>query len=375
MRLRRLEPVLRQALRGACRLPRGDRVLVAVSGGADSVALLLALRSVTREFELTLHAAHLHHGLRGAAADADLEFVRALCAGAGVPLTAARWNARERMKRRGLAGEAGLRTLRRAFLVATADREACAVIATGHTADDQLETVLMRLSRGAGLPGLSGMRARHGRWIKPLLGATRAAVEADLERADQPWCEDASNLEGHLARNRIRHDAIPALLRALTGKPATAGRAAADRGALALRVARSAREAREAAQFVDARARRMMDRIVVREAGAIALDSTEVASYPRAIQRSMLRGVWKEAEPRSSGLTGRHLEALLTLMRGPRRLARIALPLGWEAVRQGERLVFTPAGDGRKRPAAVASRPKRARRPTADLKDRVRPQR
>src|SRR5882672_10813918 len=135
MRLRRLEPALRRALRGPCSIAPGSRVLVALSGGADSVALLLALRSVAREFGLSVHAAHLHHGLRGAEADADLAFVRDLCARLGVPLESARWNTRARMRRRSLGGQSGLRVPRREFLSTAARHAGAAAVATAHTAD------------------------------------------------------------------------------------------------------------------------------------------------------------------------------------------------------------------------------------------------
>ncbi|MFN8586784.1 MAG: tRNA lysidine(34) synthetase TilS [Candidatus Eisenbacteria bacterium] len=161
MRLRRLEPLLRRALRGPCHVRHGARVLVAVSGGADSTALLVALASLAREFGLALHAAHLHHGLRGAAADADRAHVAALCERLGLPLTTGRLRPAPR------TGEAALRSARRRFLLATARRRDCEAIATAHTADDQLETLLMRLARGTGLAGLGGMRARHGAWLKP----------------------------------------------------------------------------------------------------------------------------------------------------------------------------------------------------------------
>src|SRR5262249_31591337 len=136
MRLRRIEPILRRALSGSCRLPRGARVLVAVSGGADSTALLLGLAKVAPEFGLAIHAAHLHHGLRGAEADADLAFVQRLCARLGVPLIAARCDARALMQRQGLAGENGLRVLRRRFLRMALRRASALAIATAHTADD-----------------------------------------------------------------------------------------------------------------------------------------------------------------------------------------------------------------------------------------------
>ena len=148
MRLRRIEPCLRRALSGPCRLPAGSGLLVAVSGGADSTALLAGLARVAPEFGLSLHAAHLHHGLRGAAADADLAFVRRLCARLGVPLIAARCNASALMKRHGLAGENGLRVLRRRFLRAALRRARAAAIATAHTADDQLRIAARRLARG-----------------------------------------------------------------------------------------------------------------------------------------------------------------------------------------------------------------------------------
>ncbi len=323
MRARRLEPVLRRALRGPCALPPGNRLLVAVSGGADSVALLVGLRGVAAEFGLALHAAHLHHGLRGAEADADLEFVRALCTRLGVPLAAARWDTRARMKRRGLSGENGLRILRREFLRAAAARANAAAIATAHTADDQLETVLLRLLRGAGLPGLGGMGARRGVWLKPLLEATRADVEADLGALGQPWREDATNREPLFARNRIRHDAIPALLRALDPglDPARA------RAALARRVTAAAREARDAGRalrmWIHGRARAWRVR-----RDAIELDSAAVRFYPVAARRTVLREVWKRLAPAGPGLTHRHLAALTSQIAASRTGWRVALPGG-----------------------------------------------
>ncbi|HEY6865884.1 MAG TPA: tRNA lysidine(34) synthetase TilS [Candidatus Eisenbacteria bacterium] len=329
-RLRRLEPAVRRALRGPCRLPAGARALVALSGGADSVALLIALHRVAPEFGLSVHAAHLHHGLRGREADRDLAFARALCARLGVPLRWARWDTRARMRRRGLGGQAGLRTLRREFLAAAARRARATAIATAHTADDQLETVIMRLLRGAGLAGLAGMRPRRGRWIKPLLEATRAEIEADLRRAGEDWREDRSNGDPAYLRNRVRHRVIPALLAAL----GPAGARAGARAALARRVGRAAAEAGGAARALERWAGRVLSRHARIQGGEIALDPRGMRLYPSVARHMILRRFWATGAPGRGGLTHRHLEQLSRLVEGTRGGARVALPGGAEAVRE-----------------------------------------
>jgi tRNA(Ile)-lysidine synthetase-like protein len=342
-------------------------VLVAVSGGADSTALLLTLKRLAPELGVELCAAHLHHGLRGVAADQDLEFVRALCAHLEVPLECARWDTRARMKRRGLKGQAGLRTLRREYLERSADRWHAAAIATAHTADDQLETVLLRLMRGAGLPGLGGMSPRRGRWIKPLLGATRFEIEADLEAAGAAWREDASNRDSRHARSRVRHEVIPALVRAMgQGRSDTLG----ARGALARRVARGVAEVRSARRLTERMARRLLlasaDRgplgppareDPVRLAGPpgrispvqlprparpaeIRLDSRRLGSYPYVVKRTLFRLLWKRLGRAQPGLTHRHLDALARVVRSSRGGSRLDLPGGWVAELDRGVLVF-----------------------------------
>lgn len=342
MRLRRVEPHLRHALKGPCRLPPGARLLVAASGGADSTALLVGLARVAPEFELSIHAAHLHHGLRGVAADADLDFVRTLCARLGVPLLTARCDGRAFMKRRGLSGENGLRMLRRRFLRAALRRAGATAIATGHTADDQLETVLMRLLRGAGLRGLGGMREKHGPWIKPLLEATRLEIESDLRTARLAWREDASNRDPAWTRNRIRHQAIPALLGALD--PALDPVRA--RAGLARSTAFAAREARDAERALGtwlARSRPVLCRI---EPGAATLEAGRLKSYPIAARRLALRRAWKLVAPPGVGLTRRHLAALCSLLVATGSRGRVDLPAGVRAERERDaiRLIAGRAG-------------------------------
>jgi tRNA(Ile)-lysidine synthetase-like protein len=360
VRLRHVEPALRRALAGPCACPAGGRVLAAVSGGADSVALLLGLHNLAHEFRLDLHAAHLHHGLRGADADADREFVRALCRRLGVPLADATRDTPALMRRRGLSGQAGLRALRREFLREAARRAGANAIATAHTADDQLETVLMRLLRGTGIAGLGGMRERRGAWIKPMLECTRAGIERDLRRAGQPWREDDSNRDPGYLRNRMRHGVVPAMIAALhpgvgaaapgTGRRGGAGggrapRPTADtplaaRGALALRVSRAAAEVQGAERILRSRARRVLSSHCRIQGGEFALDSERMAAYPSAFQRAVLRCFWTRLAPSDPGLTHLHLAALQRLVGHAGSASLVRLPGGWTARRDRERMVF-----------------------------------
>jgi tRNA(Ile)-lysidine synthase len=324
---------------------------VAVSGGADSTALLAGLASVASEFRIELYAAHLHHGLRGAEADADRAAVTALCESFGIPLTSARWDTKRRMARQGLSGQDGLRRLRREFLTAAARRAGASAIATSHTADDQLETLLLRLARGAGLRGLGGMREQAGPWLKPMLEVTRAEIEADLKGARLSWREDASNASPAYARNRIRHEVVPALLAAVAGPgressaraPGETAQArsrgsvadpAIARSGLARRAARAASEARAAEGALSIWVSRRLSRASRIEGGEIRLDSRGVAPYPSAARRIALRLLWQRLDGPRKGLTLRHLDALLRLTEPGARGAVVRLPDGWSALRE-----------------------------------------
>src|SRR5262245_19723142 len=185
----------------------GDSVLVAVSGGPDSVALLHALAGLRAECGLTLTAGHVHHGLRPEA-DRDAEFVRGLAARLGCPVAVA---AVRLPQRPGRSPEAAARAARYAALGRMARAAGASRIAMAHTADDQAETVLMRLLEGAGPRGLAGIPIRRGPVIRPLLEVDRAAVLAYLAAHGLPWVEDATNRDTKLLRNRIRHELLPLL--------------------------------------------------------------------------------------------------------------------------------------------------------------------
>ena len=197
------------ALRQYSLFSQGDRIAVGVSGGADSVALLRFLAALRPQFGWDLVVCHIHHGLRGAEADRDECFVRALAEQLGLPCAVSRIDAAALALRDHISVEEAGRMARYAFFAQTAGEGGR--IATAHTLDDSIETVLMNLVRGTGLRGLCGIPRIRGNIVRPLLDCTRAEVEDYLGTLGQPYCTDSTNLTDDYTRNRIRHDILPRL--------------------------------------------------------------------------------------------------------------------------------------------------------------------
>ena len=185
-----------------------QHLAAAVSGGADSMALLLLLRQLQPRFGYMLSACHVNHGLRGQSADRDEAFVRAECARLSVPLRV--FHAAELASPPAHAGEDWARRLRYTAF-AQLQGQGIDAIATAHTANDQAETLLLRLARGTGLHGAGGIRPRRGCYLRPLLCLSRAETETVCRAAGQPWVTDETNDTDAYARNRLRHGALPAL--------------------------------------------------------------------------------------------------------------------------------------------------------------------
>ncbi|MBW3552045.1 MAG: tRNA lysidine(34) synthetase TilS [Gemmatimonadetes bacterium] len=247
-------------------ITHGAAVTVALSGGLDSTVLLHLLRFPLASLHLDLAAAHLDHAMRPGSAG-DAAWVRGLCAAWGVPLASARLQEPPR-------SEAEARDLRYGFLEDVA--AAPALIATAHHLDDQAETVLLRVGRGAGVRGVRGIAPRRGRLVRPLLPFTRAELEDYARAAGIAFREDPTNRALSLARNRIRHLALPALERARPGSTRTLA-ALADR-------------ARDAERRWAPLVRRLADdAIVERSRGRVALARDVLRSYHPGARARVLR--------------------------------------------------------------------------------------
>ncbi|HSL24296.1 MAG TPA: tRNA lysidine(34) synthetase TilS [Vicinamibacterales bacterium] len=299
-----MHPVPERVLRTVRSLiPKGSRVIAAVSGGPDSVAMAHLLRELQGAAGLKLVGlAHLHHGLRGADADADEAFCRELGGSLAVEFVSERADVAAAAREWKTSVENAGRRLRYEFLERARAGLNADVIAVGHTRDDQAETFLLRLLRGAGPRGLSGIRRRRHAIVRPLLDVGRAELHAWLEGRAIAFRTDATNADLSIPRNRIRHELLPALERIVPG----AGEA----------IARAADIADADANFLEAQAIEATPAVVLpSEDGSLRLDVARLkALHPAIARRVLLRAMAGVAAGRFIGL--KHVDAVLALESG-----------------------------------------------------------
>lgn len=205
--MRHLEAYFQRTLRDRQLLPPSSKPLVALSGGADSVALLRLLEQSGFEFE----AAHCNFHLRGEEANRDQQFVESLCRQRNIPLHVAHFQTSEYALQKGISIEMAARELRYRFFEETLKNQGLTHIVVAHHRDDNAETMLLNLLRGTGLRGLTGMKWQNGKIVRPLLGASKQDILDYLEEIGQPFVTDSSNLVADVRRNRIRLQILPAL--------------------------------------------------------------------------------------------------------------------------------------------------------------------
>ncbi len=281
-------------------LPRGGTVMACVSGGTDSMCLLWVLRELAPVYGFTLLAAHFNHMLRGEESDGDEAFVREYCDGAGIELICGSGDVRAEAERRGKGIEETARDMRYAFFFSEAGKRGIGRVATAHNADDNLETVLMRIARGTGLRGLCGIPPVSGRLIRPLLALTRAEILKLNGQNGIPHREDSSNSSDEYTRNKLRHRVLP-VLREINPS---------------LNVTGMTELLRRDEEYLSGKAREFIEESCTED----AVPASGLASLPFPVSSRAVRGVFGEK------LSEAHVEAVLELAKSPDPSGRLDLP-------------------------------------------------
>lgn len=295
--------------------PPGGLLLCAVSGGRDSMALLHLLFSLSKEEPFRLAAAHFNHRLRPAA-DRDEAFVRDWCAQHGIPLTAGKGGVRELARGEGLSLEDAARRLRYSFLETAAHDLGAARVATAHHRNDNAETLLLHLIRGAGTQGLGGIAPVRGKIVRPLLETGRADIEQYIASNSIPFVEDETNQDAAFTRNRLRLEVLP-LLEAMA--PGASGRIAA-----------AARLLREEDEHLRREAEALVPEV---KDGAVTLPVPMLAERDEALRRRLVRAMGKRL---GVELSRERTEAVLSLKSG----GYLDLPENICAVRKPRQLML-----------------------------------
>lgn len=295
-------------------LPGGVGVMVGLSGGGDSVALLYLLLKLAPLFSLRIQAAHLDHGIR-AESGLDVDFVRQLCREWQIPLVIERLDVPRWAGQHGIGLEEAGRELRQQFLQRSAEAEDCSYIALGHHRGDQAETLLMRLVRGSGLTGLASMRPVKGSVIRPLLDVSRAQLEECLAETGQSFIRDPSNEDLYFTRNRLRHCVVPEL-------KALNPRLEENLAALSQRIALEE-------QYWEQEVESIFTRLGILENGELWFERTALLSLHPALRARVLRRALQEVRGDLKGLGAVHIEALENLLGGARPQGEVHLPAAW----------------------------------------------
>jgi tRNA(Ile)-lysidine synthase len=321
----------------------GGRIGVAVSGGADSVALLLILRELRKKLGITLLVAHFDHQLRGPESDADEAFVRELATRHGLQFATGREDVAARARENRWNLEDAARRLRYGFFDGLVTTGRAEWIAVGHTADDQAETVLARLARGTGPTGLAGIYPVVGHVVRPLLETRREELREDLRALGQEWREDASNRDLTRLRARVRHSVLPHIEREL-------------QPGVVKHLCELSKLVREEESFWIALVQSCFESSVTKSGAGLSIRIADLIEPPamrgalaqatgksralEAVSKRLIRRLAEESRGPRGQLTSLHVEQVLRLAREGQSGQRVPLPGGAEVERVFDRLVF-----------------------------------
>jgi tRNA(Ile)-lysidine synthase len=323
-----LELRARKTIRDYGMFSGGERVLVAVSGGPDSTALLHCLHSLAAELHLSLAVAHLNHRIRGAEGDADEDFVRTMSSGLELPFISEIIDIRKESQTAKRNLEELARQRRYEFFARAACQAGAQRIAVGHTLNDQAETVLFRLLRGSGLEGLSAIHPIVGGvLVRPLIECSRDSILEYLRWKGVPYREDSTNKDVRHTRNRIRQELLPYLQKAFNPQ-------------LTATLAREALVARETWSLVESLSTECYERIRCRTDEGLRLGIENLLNIHPALQKQVLRQALRECLGSLRGIGSPHIESIVSLCRNEQSGARVQLPRGCLVMRQFDTILF-----------------------------------
>jgi tRNA(Ile)-lysidine synthase len=312
-------------------IPAGARILVGLSGGSDSVALTLLLEELARHGEFSVVSlAHLNHCLRPTAGR-DEAFCRSLSVRMGLPIAVESADVRGYAAAETLSIEDAARRLRYRFLERAADASGATLTAVGHTRDDQAETLLLKLMRGAGSTGLGGIYPRRGTIIRPLLDVSRDELRSYLVERSETWIEDESNADLTNPRNRIRHRVIPEMDATYGGRTSAA-------------LARAADLMREDGQWLDELAAARFELLAGVTAEGIVFEASALLSEPAPIRRRILLLAMRQHAP-GREIARVHIDAGEAVLKS--KAERADVPVGQWELKRGKLVLSRQRGESK----------------------------
>jgi tRNA(Ile)-lysidine synthase len=322
---------LRVAIQRFGLINKGDRILIALSGGPDSMALLYGLLAIRGEYDLKLFVAHLNHKLRGRESDQDERFAKSLASKLKLKFFSKKIDVKREAQKRKMSIEETAREIRYRYLESLAEKIKADKIALGHQADDQAETFLMRLLRGAGAAGLSGIPPKRGKIIRPLIQIKREEIESFLKSNKIPSRLDSSNLQTDYLRNKIRLSLLPRIKEEFNPRIVESLNRTAD-------IISSQQE------YISKKCELILRGIVTKRKSKLMVDTAEFLGYHACLQREMIRLCVKELKGDLNRFTFESVERALNLIHKEKRGKRAKLVESIWLEHGGNELVFYRGG-------------------------------
>lgn len=312
-------------------LEAGDKVVVGVSGGPDSMALLYVLNHIKKDYNLTLKVAHLNHSFRGKEAQREAQFVEKMSQKLELPFEVKTLDVPAYKKEHSLSSQEAARVIRYRFLEDVKKRFCASKIALGHNADDQAETMVMWLLRGTGLKGLGGMPpVREGGIIRPLVETTRKEIEVFLRRKEIPFVMDSSNQNLQYLRNRLRHELFPLLRERYNPQ-------------LVKNLVQTASVLRMEDEYLESIAKNALKKILVSKDGdSVVIENKSLLTLPLAIQLRCLRGVVEQVKGDLKRITSTHLYDIIKVVSNDMPNKLLTLPQGITVEKSYKHLIIKP---------------------------------